>query len=540
MGRAIRGVLFALLVAAGCDDGAATLVVQVRTDLLPGQEMAAVEVSIDGEVGVTRVEASAARDWGLGVRVLERTLPRGERRLRVRAVDAAGALVVERPVRVSLDGGLRVVTVLLTRSCLGVSCPASDPAAVACLGGRCVEDRCAEEAPEGCGTPTCASAAECAPAGGSCASVECSASGTCFASPDHGACAADQVCSTALDCVAAGACVEETRQLSALGAVAGPAGPVIAFGGASMYVAATPIEGGVRVVRLDAAGAGGDALLFELDPPAAGGVAASGWSGGVHVAASDGATRIALHAADAGGTPLGSDDEVRGTLTGAFDVASTETHDAIAWTADDAGSVQQVFWRSARHGADAPLTFRLSLDGSVAVVGALAATFDELLLVYADAGSGAFDLRAARLPATGGSPRAHEAFVTGIAELHGIDAKWDGSGFGVVFADAARVQFVALDTALTVTAMRTLSATVIVPGALAITFDGTAFVVAFADGAGALHVTRVARDGTVLSPDRVVATGTGPIDASIGAITLGGAVYVAHSDGEVQLTRVCP
>lgn len=199
--------LFACALVGACT-GRTTLVVQVRTDLLPGRELAAVEVEVDAadgaEVGRARVESEAARDWGHGVRVAELVgIPQGAGyRVRVRALGPDGELVVERPVRVELAGGLRVVTVLLSRACQGVVCPSTggDVDAIACLAGACVDAACTEEDPSSCAVGACASDGDCPVGRGACAAVECTASGVCALVPDHAACAASEVCDVDVGC----------------------------------------------------------------------------------------------------------------------------------------------------------------------------------------------------------------------------------------------------------------------------------------------------------------------------------------------------
>ncbi len=171
----------------GCE-AMATIVVQVRTDLVPGTELGAVEVELDGEVA--RVDAAGVVDWGRGVRILERAgIPTGRYALDVRALDPAGGTVVRRPLRVDAGPGVNVATVLLTRDCAGVACPdAADAALDACFAGRCVPGGCAAEVPSACGELVCATDADCpAPTGADCARGECVAGG-CFVELDHAAC----------------------------------------------------------------------------------------------------------------------------------------------------------------------------------------------------------------------------------------------------------------------------------------------------------------------------------------------------------------
>jgi hypothetical protein len=123
-------------------------------------------------------------------------------------IAASGETIVERPMSFALrDRELRVITVLLTRDCAGVSCPleGDDATQAACLAGRCVEEGCTEETPELCVDPECASASDCgAPPVGACAASECTPSGACVELLDHAMCEdPGEVCSAAAGCVPA-------------------------------------------------------------------------------------------------------------------------------------------------------------------------------------------------------------------------------------------------------------------------------------------------------------------------------------------------
>lgn len=201
-------LLATLALLAGCE-GRGTLVVQVRTDLVPVRQLGSVRVTgarVGGAALPESTRAAAASDgWAAGVRVAElAALEPGTYRLDVAALAADGAVLVARPVRAEVASGLTVVTVLLTRDCLGVACPApaGDPAAIACLAGRCVTEECVEEAtPEACGAAQCATAADCAASLAPCASVECAGSGSCFTALDHASCGAGRVCDPDAGCV---------------------------------------------------------------------------------------------------------------------------------------------------------------------------------------------------------------------------------------------------------------------------------------------------------------------------------------------------
>lgn len=183
----MRAAAMTLVLLAGCTSDN-VLVVQVRTDLAPGADFDRVEATVDGLTLTTR--ADEARDWGLGVRVVELTRTEGRRRVHVGAY-LGSALVVERWVQVDVHG-ITSSTVFLTRACQGVTCPGpGDPAgATACVAGACASEGCSEEHPEACAPPPC----ESCPAATGCAVGECTASAGCFVTLDHAACADGGVC----------------------------------------------------------------------------------------------------------------------------------------------------------------------------------------------------------------------------------------------------------------------------------------------------------------------------------------------------------
>lgn len=179
--------------------------VQVRTDVPPinGFSEVSVELEADDASRDVRMPASADQRWGAGVRVAELAgLPARTYRVQVALRGPDGRIVVERGLRVAVDGGVTVATVLLTVDCIGVECPNADgdPLAAACLAGRCVREDCSEEQAEACGVADCHERGECPPTASSCASSECSESGTCFTVADHVGCGPDRVCNPASGC----------------------------------------------------------------------------------------------------------------------------------------------------------------------------------------------------------------------------------------------------------------------------------------------------------------------------------------------------
>lgn len=537
------------VLAVACDDGSSTLVVQVRTDLLPGQEMAAVEVTLEGDVGVTRVDASAARDWGLGVRVLERALPRGERRLRVAAVDAAGAVVVERPVRVTLDGSLRVVTVLLTRDCQGVTCPgAGDPAAIACLGGRCVDEECVEEWTDACGARDCESATDCAAPAGACARAECSASGICFAVPDHAACADDLVCSPTLDCVPAGGpfCTDEMAfTLPDAPWVSDARIPAITVSGGALFVAWSPMEGGGAAARLTLYGERAGPPFARTTPTPVD-VRITPDGDGATLALGDAAARIELHRLAPTGAQIGTGEWVDSlVLGGPHDVASSGGFVGVLWTDDRDGEPQVYFTSTNGSGG---VQHRVSPGPGIGSAIALVGTGDEFFALYAD-----FDasqqFRVARLPAEGGPPSSDQVVVDAVEDPLAGHAGWDGTRLGVAFVRSdGSVAFSSFAASLArVAGPVELGSEADPAHGVDVAFDGTGFMVVWVDVRASVHFARVAGNGTVLDAARPLFL-VEPLVTPLRATATNGAAYVAYAGGthpsagtccEVHVVRAC-
>ena len=104
---------------------ASTLIVQVRTDIVPGTELGWMRARFhhladDGTIQPEKAvidrwrHHSQASGWGSGVRIAEARVPDGQYRGEVTAYDPDGGFLVSRPVRILLTGGVRVVTVLMT------------------------------------------------------------------------------------------------------------------------------------------------------------------------------------------------------------------------------------------------------------------------------------------------------------------------------------------------------------------------------------------------------------------------------------------
>ncbi len=208
---------FAVLVAVlpACDgdapppDGNLILLVELKTDLVPGVEFAAVRTQLfdpadrTDELTRRQVDVTLGRDLTSGLRVAELgDLAVGTYLVRVTLVDLADAAVLGRDVMVTVRETAGV-TVLMTRDCLGVMCPGtgSDPTETACLGGRCVEERCTPETPEFCPVPECSAAADCTEMVSACAEWACE-DGTCLVRSETAMCTSvDEYCDPTSGCL---------------------------------------------------------------------------------------------------------------------------------------------------------------------------------------------------------------------------------------------------------------------------------------------------------------------------------------------------
>lgn len=198
------------LVAAGCGDDTYELLIDAKTDLVPGIEFARVRVEVFTRLPRAEESAPASRArehvaarsdaFADGTRVAELAgLAAGEYAVRVRLLDQGGVPVLQRIALVTLKK-TSVFTIVLTRDCRGVICPLAgdDPSHVACLGGRCVDPRCTEETLEACGEAMCTDATQCA-TGASCAEARCDHQ-TCLLVAQSAMCAAEEWCDPLAGC----------------------------------------------------------------------------------------------------------------------------------------------------------------------------------------------------------------------------------------------------------------------------------------------------------------------------------------------------
>ncbi len=191
----------------GCgDEPRAFVAVDLVTDVAPG-ELADVRTALLGAAGGERARVVSSEEltgkqppW----RVAEfGDLAPGSYRIRMAFRDAAGVELLHRTVAFRVSGR-RIIRVVITRSCLDVSCPAAGeaPERTECLGGSCVEPTCVEGDESGCGVPQCTADAQCRPDSNSCLGT--CVGGACLGLPADDACPSGQVCGSAGQCVRPG------------------------------------------------------------------------------------------------------------------------------------------------------------------------------------------------------------------------------------------------------------------------------------------------------------------------------------------------
>lgn len=206
--HACMRVLACLVVAlaSGCsDDSGASLLVDLRTDFAPQTDFQRVRTTLRASGGgpalLVEHDVADGERYLTGQRVADfADVAIGSVTLLVQLVKTNGSVVAEQSAAVEFRADL-AVTVVITRSCLGVECPGDgdDPMAVACLGGRCVVPECSPDHPELCGPSECMGPADCV-GFPECTDVRCEL-GSCLAAPDDARCGVGEFCDRTLGCL---------------------------------------------------------------------------------------------------------------------------------------------------------------------------------------------------------------------------------------------------------------------------------------------------------------------------------------------------
>ena len=202
----------------GCTSEKVELLLDLDTDLVPGVEFTVVrterfdhlpraeERAPDEQTDVR--EVTPGERWDGPTRIAELAgLEPGRHYVRVQLLTRGNEHVQQRVAALTVRE-TSIFTITMSRSCSDRMCPGpgDDPAALACVGDRCVPPACTEETPEHCPAPACTDDAECAPTA-PCATARCSA-GACLSVADDTTCASTEWCNPDDGCTA------ETRVLT--------------------------------------------------------------------------------------------------------------------------------------------------------------------------------------------------------------------------------------------------------------------------------------------------------------------------------------
>lgn len=187
-----------LVLFSACADDSPTLWIDLVTDLRPGVDFTAATIRVEpaggGSAEMRQYVYRGESGFDTGARLAEFSLPPGDYEVAVTLL-GSGATAATQNTLVAVSGD-RVITVVISRSCVDVTCPmAAQPSATSCLGGRCVDPECVVVEAE-CAVE-CTEASECADIG--CASPVCSA-GTCLYYEDDSRCDEGR-CDIAFGCV---------------------------------------------------------------------------------------------------------------------------------------------------------------------------------------------------------------------------------------------------------------------------------------------------------------------------------------------------
>ena len=183
-----------MVCAFACSSNDASLLVDLRTDLVPAAEFDGVVVELEG-FGMEDTFPRTGDDFIAGQRVAEFDVPSGTYSGELRLF-RRGDPVLSRSFVVTVQDRTGV-TLLITRECAGVFC--GDPSALACLDGRCVPDTCTVETPELCPPAECTRDDECDAPVAACGAARC-VDGVCFET-DDGSCDEGEYCEVNVGCI---------------------------------------------------------------------------------------------------------------------------------------------------------------------------------------------------------------------------------------------------------------------------------------------------------------------------------------------------
>lgn len=192
---ALVEALTLLLAVSGCEpDTSATILVELRTDLVPGVDFDYFEFASVRRLRRPVFPAEYGRSWLTPTFMGELAAEEGSREYIAR-LSLRTETVVERRLLVQISGRTGV-QLILDRACVGVTCEDQVPG---CLAGQCVAAGCITGA-----EPDCALTAECdddrpCPAPSACATAACEPGGWCFT--DATSCPPDEYCDPTGGCL---------------------------------------------------------------------------------------------------------------------------------------------------------------------------------------------------------------------------------------------------------------------------------------------------------------------------------------------------
>ena len=189
--------LVALLLSA-CPAAQLGLVVELRTDFVPGVEFVAVRTTAYAShpsagadpVREAREPALRGQDFLGGGRVAELDVEKGRLYVEVELMAADGTVIAQRIASVETTT-TRALILVVSRSCRGVACADGE----ACVSGLCVPCE------DGACNDGCSSDSQCDTPLSDCAEARC-IEGSCYVATLSGACATDQWCNPDIGCMA--------------------------------------------------------------------------------------------------------------------------------------------------------------------------------------------------------------------------------------------------------------------------------------------------------------------------------------------------
>lgn len=209
MARRLFLLLALSFLVASCSEEEAELSVDLKTDFLAGVEFTEIRAEVrdatdveERVLGSVLTRAQRGVDFIRGRRVAQFAgATSGARRVFVTLIDPGGRGFITRTTLLETSGSY-ALTVVITRDCRDVVCPASGdpPTHTTCSGGRCVDPRCRPgSVDETCGVPECSGDTQCLPRV-ACAEGVC-ASGSCLFRGRVDGCASGEVCDPEDGCV---------------------------------------------------------------------------------------------------------------------------------------------------------------------------------------------------------------------------------------------------------------------------------------------------------------------------------------------------